>query len=158
MYQDSAFTLNGFGVLLNLASSCPCSNIPNNDLACGIGRCQAQRIGRTNVMVIIFPGPFHLWKLKQIVKLDETRYRYCQNSALSNLPFFGSSIIQQNLIQTFQLSVVPIMNTTGCRTKTHALHNYCPFKSIRENIPQEAEYLYTIIPIRKHEWTSKYFH
>ena len=57
-------TLDRFGVLLDLTVGSAADHIPHYDLSRGISRGQPQTVRRAQVVVVVFPGPFHLANTK----------------------------------------------------------------------------------------------
>lgn len=53
-------TLDRFGVFLDLTVGCATHHIPNYNLARSIARSQTQTVRWAEVVVVVFPGPFHL--------------------------------------------------------------------------------------------------
>lgn len=61
----ASLTLDWFGVLLDLTVGGATDHIPHDDLPWRIARRQAQAVGRAQVVVIVFFGPFYLPKTEQ---------------------------------------------------------------------------------------------
>lgn len=58
--SGKSLTLDRFGVFLDLTVGSTADHIPHYDLPRGIARSQPQTIGRAQIVVIVFPRPFHL--------------------------------------------------------------------------------------------------
>ncbi len=55
-----SLTLDRLGVLLDLTMGSAADHIPHYDLPRGISWSQPQTVRRAQVVVVVFPGPFHL--------------------------------------------------------------------------------------------------
>lgn len=81
-----SLTLDRLGVLLDLTVGGATDHIPHYDLPWRIARSQPQTVGRAQVVVVVFSGPFHLPDTRHGQKSTSASWYFSIESAL----FFSS--------------------------------------------------------------------
>lgn len=92
-----SLTLDGFGVLLDLTVGSATDHIPHYDLPRGISGSQPQTVGRAQVVVIVFPGPFHLPNTEHMLSVWQSLWKHCKTSTACHL---CKESKQQKLMET----------------------------------------------------------
>lgn len=74
--HGGSLTLDGFGVLLDLTVRGATDHVPHYDFPRGVSRSQAQTVRSAQVVVVVFPGPFHLPNTKHILNILQLLWKH----------------------------------------------------------------------------------